>query len=480
MVVAALLPAALGLTLAATDATGQVRATPNVAPRPNIVFVLTDDLSMDLLQYMPHVQALVQEGVSLSKFFVVDSLCCPSRSSIFTGLFPHNDGVFSNEGPDGGYDAFNANGNVGKTYALALQDAGYQTGLMGKYLNGYKPELGVPRGWDEWDVAGNGYPEFGYELNENGTLHDYGHKAGDYLTDVLSEKASTFITTNATQQRPFALEIAPFAPHQPAVPAPRDADKFSNLTAPHGPTWDKTPTNAPSWLAQFPKLTDADKAKIDKFYLQRVRCVQAVDRMVGHLQNLLQQLGIADNTYVVFSSDNGYHLGEYRLRPGKRTAFDTDIHVPLIVAGPGVPAGETISAVTPSIDLAPTFAQVAGTQLGAATDGTSMLDLWHGTVPANWPKAVLIEHHQTANDPNDPDRQSQYSGDPPSYEAVRTANALYVEYVNGDTEYYDLGADPQELHNIAHSAPTAKLNELRTTLHELERCGGANARCPGP
>ena len=134
--------------------------------RPNFVFVLTDDLSWNLVSHMPNLQALQQAGTTMSRYYVVDSLCCPSRSAIFTGQYPHDDGVFTNAGSDGGYFAFNQHGDQQKSFALALNKAGYRTAIMGKYLNQYQPAYPEPPGWDEWDVAGNAYGEFSYNLNQ--------------------------------------------------------------------------------------------------------------------------------------------------------------------------------------------------------------------------------------------------------------------------------------------------------------------------
>jgi N-acetylglucosamine-6-sulfatase len=180
--------AVLGVMLA-TSCTGSPSSTPSTTPsaapsstaagsapggKPNIVFVLTDDLSNNLVQYMPHVLALQKAGTSFSNYTVTDSLCCPSRSSIFSGKFPHDTGVFTNTGADGGFNVFHSRGEESDTFATALQQVGYRTAMMGKYLNGYQPAdaLGgsqpyVPPGWNEWDVAGNGYPEFNYDLNQD-------------------------------------------------------------------------------------------------------------------------------------------------------------------------------------------------------------------------------------------------------------------------------------------------------------------------
>ncbi|MBO0691061.1 MAG: sulfatase-like hydrolase/transferase, partial [Candidatus Dormibacteraeota bacterium] len=232
-VVRAGLPALAVLVLASACLPGPASksATAAGANKPNIVFVLTDDLAWNLVQYMPHVQQMQKEGTTFTNYDVTDSLCCPSRSSIFSGKFPHDTGVFTNTGSDGGFDAFHQRGEEKDTFATQLQSAGYQTAMMGKYLNGYQPSqtLGgskpyVPPGWNEWDVAGNGYPEFNYDLNENGKVVHYGNQPQDYLTDVVAGKGVSFIDRSASANKPFMLEIATFAPHAPYTPAPRDAN----------------------------------------------------------------------------------------------------------------------------------------------------------------------------------------------------------------------------------------------------------------
>src|SRR5436190_18674448 len=169
--------------------------------RPNIVFVLTDDLAWNLVPYMPHVLAMERRGAAFTNYFVSDSLCCPSRASIFTGRFPHDTQVFDNSPPQGGYSVFRARGEEQQTFATALQRKGYDTALMGKYLNGYRPVFGtVPPGWSEWDVAGDGYPEYGYTMNSDGHVRRYGYGAKDYLTDVLADKGVSFIRSAAARQ----------------------------------------------------------------------------------------------------------------------------------------------------------------------------------------------------------------------------------------------------------------------------------------
>jgi hypothetical protein len=174
------------------------------ADRPNIVFVLTDDLAGNLVRYMPHVRALQRSGATFSNYTVTDSLCCPSRASILTGDYLHNTGVLANSPPFGGYAAFLAHGDEEATFAVALQRAGYRNAFMGKYMNGYDvtppdryPRPPVPSGWDEWDGVGYGYPEYDYWIAHNTSAAFRGHRPRDYLTTVLARRATAFIGSAA-------------------------------------------------------------------------------------------------------------------------------------------------------------------------------------------------------------------------------------------------------------------------------------------
>jgi N-acetylglucosamine-6-sulfatase len=462
-----------------THARSRLTLTPQPA-RPNIVFVLTDDLSFDLLPYMPEVQALQRDGMSFSNYFVSDSLCCPSRSSIFTGDFPHDTGVFTNVGRDGGIRAFYLHDDEDHTFNLALQRAGYQTAMMGKYLNGYlQPKQSpvsdtyIPPGWNEWDVAGDAYSEFDYDLNEDGTIQHYGDAPDDYLTHVLTLRADDFIRREADAENPFFLEVATFAPHRPYTPAPRYADAFPGLQAPEPPNFDRLPENPPDWLLGHGPLTPDQITEINTVFQKRVEAVQSVDDLIASVEQTLAAKGILDDTYIVFSSDNGLHTGEYRLMPGKLTAYDTDIHVPLVVAGPGVPADSSTDAMTENIDLAKTFTEIGGTTL--PSDGHSLLDLLHGADPTDWRDAILVEHHGPSVGPDNPDAQSFDTGNPTTYEAVRTPDYLYVEYADGEREFYDLRTDPYELDNIAGELPATELAQLHQELLTLENCHGGDS-----
>lgn len=453
---------------------------PAASGQPNIVFVLTDDLSTDLLPYLPHVRQLRRDGATFTNYVVPDSLCCPSRATIFTGKYPHNTGILTNRGKHGGFWGFHDRGEEKQTFATALDDAGYSTAMLGKYLNRYEPaqpvdghENYIPPGWDAWRVAGfDGYRQHDYELATNGGGHWYGDGRRDYLGSVLSDDAVGFVRRSAVTRRPFMIEIGSFSPHLPSTPAPRDLNKLPGIRAPRDASFGRIPTDGPTWVKPYGSLTTNQVDEIDAAFRRRVLSMLSVDRMIGRLRHELRQLGVTNNTYIVFSSDNGYHLGQHGLMGGKQTAFETDINVPLIIAGPGIRPGTTIDELASTIDLLPTFARLGGARVPPGVDGRSLVPLLRGQPVHEWRKAVLVEHTGPVRSRDDPDYQDTGSGDPPSYHAIRTKTETYVEYVNGDREYYDNATDPLQLHNRIDSISPVRRAQLSAALTKLARCKG--------
>jgi N-acetylglucosamine-6-sulfatase len=442
-------------------------------PRPNVVFVLADDFSWDLVRFMPRLRAMQQRGMTFTRFFVPNSLCCPSRASLLTGAFPHNTGIYENAGADGGFVGFRGHGLEKSTFATALKGGGFRTALMGKYLNSYRTTSGyVPPGWTDWVGSDRVYDGYNYDLNEDGDISYHGWEPVDYVTDVLARKGQNFVEDAAGKDLPFFLELATYAPHKPYTPAPRHLQLFPQLRAPRGPAFDQPNVNPPRWLRRRAR-TAWEIAEIDAAFRDRVRSVQAVDEMLGRIQATLRDRGLDDDTYVVFSSDNGYHMGQHRLMPGKMTAFDSDIRVPLIVTGPGVPGGRVVERITQSVDLNPTFAELGGVRPSSLADGRSLVRLLHGKPVGRWRRAALIEHRGPDMRPDDPDLPPPNAGDPPpSYEAIRTPEALYVEYRNGDREFYDLKRDPAQLNNRYWSLRPHRRRRLERTLNRLRACRG--------
>jgi N-acetylglucosamine-6-sulfatase len=462
--------AAVALGLVAATAAGlalrPARAATPAALKRNIVFILTDDLSWDLLRFMPHVAALQRRGMTFDRYFVSNSLCCPSRATILTGDFPHDTKVLSNTPPLGGYARFRERRLARRTFAVALQRQGYATSLLGKYLNGYGDAFmsgvtaPVPLGWSDWHVANRtGYREFGSELNDNGRFTTY----EGYGVDVLADHATEFIRHRT---RPFMLEVSTFAPHAPYTPAARNADDFPGLTQPRDPSFDAANLDPPAWLGDRAPLGAERIAAMDADFRRRAQAVEAVDALLARVEK-----EVPKNTYIVFSSDNGYHMGQHRLAPGKMTAFDTDIRVPLIVAGPGVPRGRIVRQVAQNTDLAPTFVELAGGTPDPAIDGRSLVPLLRAGPPPPWPTLALVEHRGPRLGIGDPDLQSDL---PTAYSALRISSprteAVYVEYVDGEREYYDIASDPFELRNIAHRLAPARLVKLHTLLAGLTNC----------
>jgi N-acetylglucosamine-6-sulfatase len=478
MRILALIAVAASLAVAAGFA-AQGKSAPD-ARRPNIILVLADDFSWNLVKYMPRVREMQAAGTTFSRFFVSNSLCCPSRATIFTGKYPHNTGVYTNGGRDGGFFAFHESGLEGETFATRLHSSGYRTALMGKYLNGYTPTLSVygedlyvPPGWDEWDVGGKGYANFAYGLNENRSYHYYGSNAEDYLTDVLAAKGVEYINRATTGRKPFFLEIAPFAPHSPYTPAPRHETWFPEVKAPRTSAFNEiSMSDKPRWLKNRKALRRLQVSTIDEDFRMRVQAVQAIDELIGNLKDALAARGQLANTYIFFTSDNGLHMGEHRLAAGKQTAFEPDIHVPLIVTGPGVPRGWRLPQLTSTIDLYPTFAQLAGARVPQTVDGRSLKPLLAGQTVTGWRKAVLVEHHGPDVTRGDPDFPGPFGGNPPSYNALRTGSGTYVEYSNGDLEYYNLRKDPYQLTNTAKGLTPLARGTLHSQLTALVSCSG--------
>jgi arylsulfatase A-like enzyme len=222
-------------------------------------------------------------------------------------------------------------------------------------------------------------------------------------------------------------------------------------------------------------LDSAEEKRIDELYPDRLRTMAAVGEMIGGLLRTLEQTGKLDNTYVVLTSDNGYHMGQHRLGLGKQTAYEEDIRVPLMIRGPGLPAGVSRDEMVLNNDFAPTFADLAGLPPPASVDGrsfASLLDRTKRNDPSSWRTAFEIRNWD-----NKRNETSYRAVTPvPPYRAVRTQRYLYVEYAAGERELYDLRKDPYELHNLHDSADPDLISKLDARLDALRDCAGEGCR----
>lgn len=489
-----------------------IRPSDYATIRPNIIFILTDDLDVASIAFMPKLQELlVKQGVTFNNFFVNIAVCCPSRATISRGQYAHNTKIFTNKPPSGGYETYHANGDEDSTIAVWLQNAGYRTMHAGKYLNGYPNTVAltfVPPGWTEWysAVKGNPYSQFKYTLNENGKLVEYGTKPEDYGTDVYARKTIEFIQRSVKEGKPFFASINTYAPHGPSTPAPRHEKMFADAKLPRSPNFNEADvSDKPSFIKNRPRLTEQQIARIEVEYRKRLQSLQAVDEMIENLIGVLKSLGQLDNTYIFFTSDNGFHLGNHRLAYGKLTAYEEDSRVPLIVRGPGVPAGVARDHIAGNIDLAPTWAEIAGAKIPEFVDGRSLRPVLKANPIAleNWRQCFLLQRGAPDDTDDDDDETGfdwrpsemaglleppdvlpdevagivpQRAGLPSNFYAIRLQFYTYVEYANGEKELYDLRTDPYQLNNLAAKADATLLKELSARVRELQTCVGEKCR----
>ena len=331
--------------------------------KPNIVVILTDDQEdTGSMAYMPKLHSLLAEhGLTFTNSFVNFSLCAPSRASFLTGQAAHNHGVISNEAMrGGGWQAFK--GKEGNDLPVWLEAAGYRTALVGKYINEYgaEPDPGapptwVPPGWDLWFSFAGAVHYYDYQINDNGTIRKFDSSESDYSTDVLRERATQFIRDQAGAKEPFFMLIAPRTPHEPATPAPRHATLFADVTAPKSPAFDeKDVSDKPAWVREAPSLDAEATARLDKGYRSELQSLQAVDDLVEAVGKALHNAGKWDDTFIIFTSDNGLIYGDHR-RIGKVVPYEGSIRVPLLIRGPGIPENQTRTQLVNNLDVVATI-----------------------------------------------------------------------------------------------------------------------------
>jgi arylsulfatase A-like enzyme len=438
---------------------------PTGTPGPNVIVVVTDDQTAGTLQLMPNVRALAGRGMSFRHAFVSNPLCCPSRASIMTGLTSGHTGVWTNGDHDrrwGGWSSFRHNGldgegaafagtgdNAGRTIALALERAGYRTGLFGKYLNQYRLPSGeappLPVGWTDWfSFVGKNGAYYDYTMSDGEEVRRYGSAPRDYSTDVIGRAARTFLRSPDIQDgtSPFFLFLTPFAPHGSMVVGPQDV----HVRAPvpfESPAFNEADvSDKPPFVRHTRPISPARHERFTSAWDRAYGTLRDVDRWVGRLQRALPAT-VRERTIIVFTSDNGFAWGDHRLT-FKGYPYERTIAVPLIIAGPGVRHGTNDSIVS-NIDIAPTLYALTGVAPLGPMDGASLAPALRRRVRIRT-GGVLLEHLSMRL--------------APSYCGLRTARWKYVTYRGGQEELYDLRHDPYELTNIVHERPLVR-EELR-------------------
>lgn len=404
--------------------------------RPNVILVVTDDQTVDTLPSdppaMPWLQSQLADPttgwLAFPQAIVSTPMCCPSRATLLTGLTADHHGVTSNE--DG------ADLDETDTLPVWLHDAGYTTGLVGKYLNGYPWDGGpyVPPGWDRWFAKTNESPAttyYGYGVVDQGAWRRFGTSPGEYVTDVLGREAVAFVRS-APAERPWFLYLAPPAGHAPWIPAPRDTGLLGG--APPAIPSDAVLNDVegkPAWVRGRPPIDDERAAQLQTDRVRARETLLSADEQLRRVWQAVLARGEQDRTVVVFLSDNGYQFGEHRW-VGKQTPYEPSIRVPFAIRSPWV-AGGSVPALVSNLDVAPTIVALAGV-VAPSGDGRSLSALLSGSGPAPAGRAVPIS----------------WAGSPgvPAWTGVRTTGSIRVRWADGTVERYSLARDPDQLRNL--------------------------------
>lgn len=482
---------AVAVSAAVTAALGRSGAEaspdPRPDPRPNVLVVISDDQTLASMQFMPKVLRRIGErGATFRHNLTNWPLCCPSRSTYYTGQYAVNHGVRGNN-PPGGYAKFkelHATSNL----ATWMRDGGYLTGHIGKYLNGYPLDSDlteVPPGWDEWyATAKKGQKVYKYELNENGALVPYGAEVTDFKGDVMTAKAVDFISRRAPEAQPFFLSVSYTAPHsggpnpspQPpldcqgsAKPAPRHAAALDTEPLPQPPSFNEADvTDKPAAIQALELLGEQEVADLKRQYRCRMESLLHVDEGVSQMLDALAAAAELKNTIVIYTSDNGYLLGEHRIRLGKNRPYEEALRVPLLIRGPGIPKGVTVRELAINADLAPTILDAADTSAGLVMDGSTLLPV--AAEPNVQRGRELLIEKGAVNNEGEPD-------DPAGFVGIRNRAYKYVEHGTGEVELYDLRSDPYEETSL-HAEPAYDEIEaaLAARLADLRECAGESCR----
>jgi len=452
------------------------------AQQPNILLITVDDAAQGDLRYMPQVRrALVDQGTTFPDAVAPTPICVPSRASLLTGQNARHHGALTIAGKGGGYRAF----KDGRTLPAWLQRAGYDTLFVGKYLNGYgddsrgRSRTYVPPGWDDWrgslDPATYDYSRA--EQNVNGQIVE----TPRYNTDVFADDVDQMLADPRREKAPWYLWVNYVAPHfggpldpdDPVVtdpdnplaprtpsPAPRDRDRFADLPLPRTPDMFETDTSdkPPSSPARYYDYRQADHRLLREEYQQRIESLQSVDRAVGRHLRVLRRTGQLDDTLVVFTSDNGFVVGQHNLE-GKLWHYREISGIPVVMRGPGIPRGQRRPLAVSNPDLPVSFAALAGAEPMREVDGINVF-AHLGRDPGR--RVVPLSGWQVDN----PTRVPLYTG-------VRVGPWTYVRLRDGGEEVYWHARDPYELRNLA------KVPRFRTEVNELRRLSRTYRDCEG-
>lgn len=550
LVAAALLALLAILVLAGRQEAGAAQSS--AVQKPSFVVIQTDDSTLDQLyaslnvggvevQAMPYTLSLIAgRGITFNRYYVPYPLCCPSRTSLLTGRYSHNNNVRGNVPPNGGFTGFKARQAYGHNLAPWLQAAGYRTIHIGKFLNGYGDEpfddgKDVPPGWSSWHSVLNADTHhyfYGYTLNDNGVLdgpfgdsgswetREYGErddfgcpnaalngKPCFYATDKFNALAWEELNATSPEQ-PFYLQMDYTAPHgdfrRPAgpEPAPRHYNTFAGAPFPHDRSQGFNEGNVndkPRFIREAPYLSLQDIHTYRVYYQKALESLRSIDEGVKLIVDTLGGLHRLRNTYIIFTSDNGFFYGEHRLTGGKFLAYEPSTHLPLLIRGPGIKPGTSTGELAANIDIAPTVLELAGATADKSIDGRSLVPYMKDPSLRSRRPILFESFVETADVEANGEPTSQrtvkevrprHRGDgasasivapPKDYEGIRLGPYKYIEWPDGEKELYDITKDPDELNNVVR---VRNLSPIRAFLHaqliRLESCVGRRCQEVAP
>ena len=530
-VAAALCALLASLVFASLPSTDNARSA---TQKPSFVVIQVDDATLDQLyatfspggipiQAMPNTLSLIAgKGVTFNRYYAPYPLCCPARVTVLTGRYAHNHNVRGNVPPNGGFTGFKARQAYSHNLAPWLQAAGYRTIHIGKFLNGYGDEpfdegKDVPPGWNAWHSvlrADTHHYFYGYTLNNNGSIdgpfgdpgswetREYGErddfgcpnaatngKPCLYETDIFNRIAWEEISGTSPEQ-PFYLQLDYTAPHgdfrRPAgpEPAPRHYNLFSGAPYPHDRSEgfnEGSVNDKPRFIREAPYLSFQEIRTYRVYYQKALESLRSIDEGVKLVHDTLGGLGRLRNTYILFTSDNGFFFGEHRLTGGKFIAYEPATHLPLLIRGPGIKPGTSTGELVSQVDLAPTILELAGATADKSIDGRSLVPFMRDP-SLRTRRPLLFESFVETNDVNANGQPGGEEGvtarastsgqggratasivaPPKDYVGIRLGPYKYVEWPSGEKELYDINKDPNELNNLIR---VSNLFPIRAFLH---------------
>ncbi len=547
---------ALLCLLAAAAGRGGQAAAAEPQP-PSFVVIQTDDQTLEglyaeflhnpRLRAMPNTLDLIaKRGMTFNDYYVSYPLCCPSRVSLMTGRYAHSNGVKGNIQPNGGYFGFSFRAAMNHNIATWLQGAGYRTIHVGKFLNGYGDEpysdgTNVPPGWSSWYSvlkADTQHYFYGYTLNNNGKIEgpfgdsgtwepreygvrdDYGCPYAPlnglpcfHQTDMLSNIALSEIRATPPEQ-PFYLQLDYTAPHgdfrRPAgpEPTPRHYDWFKGAPLPHNRSeglGEGNVNDKPRFIRDAPYLTLSDLHTYRVYWNKQLESLRDVDDGVKLLIDTLGGQHRLRNTYVIFTSDNGFFFGEHRLIGGKFLAYEPATHMPFLIRGPHIRPGSESDELVANIDIAPTILDLAGVEADKSLDGRSMAPFFadpelrtlRPLLFESFVESSDVEEAGAIDEPGDqssrparraraaraaelrrdPSAGASILAPPKDYEGIRLGPYKYIAWPDGEKELYNLEKDPNELNNVVRVRNYFPVrNYLHRELRDLENCVGRTCR----